>query len=522
DENTLSRLAGDCVSYVEKSITPQIGYSFRYDPNLYDGYISADYTPKGFAPSQVVEGPTEFKKRPIKKLITGEFIKAKKTGESGNIYDLGAEYVGFIKVKYSAPKGKKFSVLYGEHLADGQVRDIIGPRDFSVEFYGTGESVEVSNYFRRLGCRYLEVRDSECVIEEIGVIPVWYPLEEKEFVTENPLAKDIYDISVRTLKLCMHEHYEDCPWREQALYAMDSRNQILCGYYAFGEYEFPRASLELMAQAQKEDKLLPLCFPAGSDVPIPFFSLIYTKEMREYAEYTKDLSLLKNYIGLLRDIVGVFVNKVDEKGGLYDFNHYWNFYEWSDGMDGVYNGKLIRVCDERRQELPLICFTLIAIQDLNACERLIGEEESYGYIVEKMKKSANEIFWSEEKQAYRSFENTEHYSKLCNSLAILAGLAKDGKAVAEKIVTGGFVDTTLSMKAFEYDALLSVDKGYGQYILDEIYRNYSYMLQNGATSFWETILGESDFGNAGSLCHGWSAIPVYYFNLLKVGENKNA
>ena len=31
---------------------------------------------------------------------------------------------------------------------------------------------------------------------------------------------------------------------------------------------------------------------------------------------------------------------------------------------------------------------------------------------------------------------------------------------------------------------------------------------------WETILGDADFDNAGSLCHGWSAMPVYYYNKI--------
>ncbi len=43
------------------------------------------------------------------------------------------------------------------------------------------------------------------------------------------ILQKIYDVSIYTLKCCMHEHYEDCPWREQALYTMDSRNQMLCG-----------------------------------------------------------------------------------------------------------------------------------------------------------------------------------------------------------------------------------------------------------------------------------------------------
>jgi len=40
------------------------------------------------------------------------------------------------------------------------------------------------------------------------------------------------------------------------------------------------------------------------------------------------------------------------------------------------------------------------------------------------------------------------------------------------------------------------------------------MLYAGATSFWETEMGEADFSGAGSLCHGWSAAPVYYYKLL--------
>lgn len=36
------------------------------------------------------------------------------------------------------------------------------------------------------------------------------------------------------------------------------------------------------------------------------------------------------------------------------------------------------------------------------------------------------------------------------------------------------------------------------------------MLFGETGTFWETELGAADFGGAGSLCHGWSAIPVYY------------
>ena len=85
-ENIVSRLALDNVSHVEKIITPQIGYSFVYNPNLYDGYLNADYIPNGFEPSKIVESSTEFVKRPIKELVATDFVSAKRIESDYDIY----------------------------------------------------------------------------------------------------------------------------------------------------------------------------------------------------------------------------------------------------------------------------------------------------------------------------------------------------------------------------------------------------------------------------------------------------
>ena len=68
------------------------------------------------------------------------------------------------------------------------------------------------------------------------------------------------------------------------------------------------------------------------------------------------------------------------------------------------------------------------------------------------------------------------------------------------------------MKCFKYDAFLTTDKvKWATHVRDEIKKDYVKMTENG-TSVWETIDGASAFENAGSLCHGWSAIPVYYYD----------
>ena len=71
------------------------------------------------------------------------------------------------------------------------------------------------------------------------------------------------------------------------------------------------------------------------------------------------------------------------------------------------------------------------------------------------------------------------------------------------------------MRCFVYDALLLTDRQqYRDYILADIDTRYEKMLRAGATSFWETEDGAEAFAKAGSLSHGWSAMPVYYYSIL--------
>ena len=54
--------------------------------------------------------------------------------------------------------------------------------------------------------------------------------------------------------------------------------------------------------------------------------------------------------------------------------------------------------------------------------------------------------------------------------------------------------------------------------LNDIDVIYKKMLDEGATTFFETELGPYDFNGAGSMCHGWSALPIYYYHLFKIGK----
>ncbi len=522
----LCQIAPDYANGLCKVITGQLGYSYRYDASKADKFPQEVTGLEGWEAAEEVTGMARtLYARPNRKCLLRPFLPGRLVDAKKRIYDLGCERVGLLEIVFCAPKGEKVTICYGEHLKDGEVRRRIGSRDFSVEIMGSGTTFHYLNPFRRLGCRYLQiVCDAAVEISEIGIREVMYPLNKVPYVAGTQLRQRIYDTSVRTLELCMHEHYEDCPWREQALYCMDSRNQMLCGYYAFGETVFARSCLLLMSKAQKPDGLLPLCFPAGTDVPIPFFSLIYLLQMREYAKYSGDLSLLRSNLQLLEGIAEVFLKRRRQNGLITAMQGYWNFYEWNPGMDGIFDEEELIPPPEKfieSYDLPLNCFLILGLQNLDEIFEMTGIHKSYAREIEDLQRRVFEVFFDENKKLFRTYiGQAEHFGKLSNALAVLTGCAGEkADMICERIVSDKELqDTTLSMRVFYYDALLKVNpKKYRDYILSDIDEKYGYMLQRGATSFWETILGEDDFSGAGSLCHGWSAVPVYYYHILKEG-----
>ena len=73
-----------------------------------------------------------------------------------------------------------------------------------------------------------------------------------------------------------------------------------------------------------------------------------------------------------------------------------------------------------------------------------------------------------------------------------------------------FLPMTLSSLLYLVKALMPLNPSARGLVSESIARYWEPMICAGATSFWETQYGGDDFGQAGSLCHGWSALPVYY------------
>ncbi|MBE6546954.1 MAG: hypothetical protein E7668_05900 [Ruminococcaceae bacterium] len=504
DEKILCRQSQAYRSGYRKIITGQMGFSFLYD---------ATKEKLGeWKPSTVVEKACTFFLRPIKKakLLSRKEATVLKNEGIYYLVDLGEETVGLATLDLISQAEQTITVAWGEDLQNGHVRRKIGSRDFSFEYVTKQGKNEYTNYMLRLGCRYMELyAEKPITLNYLGLLPQVYPVNKSLVKTKDPRDQRIYDVCVRTLTLCMMEHYVDTPWREQCLYAFDSRNQMLCGYRAFedGNADYARANLLLMSKDRRDDGLLSICYPCGTDLTIPSFSLYYFMAVREYLDFTGDISLIKEVYPKLISIIETFLK--NRKDGL--INHFagkthWNFYDWAKHMSGNLSQE-----DAAIPDLMINCLFIVALENLRSIAQKAGTPFDYEEILKETRANTHNVFYKENKAAYSLTQGGEEFTVLGNSFAILAGIAENPHALCAKIVNGEFTDCSLSMKCFQYDALLLTDKEkWNSYVLDEIRANYNTMLEAGATSVWETIEGAPAFGNAGSLCHGWSSIPICY------------
>ena len=453
--------------------------------------------------------------RPVKKLSVGGFILAAPVAGKANLYDLGREIAGYLHVTFRAEKACRATVTYGEHIADGTVRRRIGDRDFSLDFDIAPGTHTFTQHFIRIAGRYLEaILPEGTEVLSIGILPALYPVTEQPALLGGADQR-IYDTCVRTLRLCMGSHYEDCPWREQGLYVLDARNQMLCGYYAFKETEYARANLAFMAEGKRSDGLLELTYPAVNTPAIPFFSLMYPVAVAEYVEHTGDTGILDEVGITAADILSIFARAVDETGLIPEFGlPYWNFYEWSEGSDGWGKGR-----QEGMHALILNCAFVHSVERFARIASVFDRE-----LLSKAVEVKNAIVkhLALDDGSFRLFDRGEPIaSQLGNAMALLIGLGDERTENAVKCGES-LVPATLSTMGFVYDALLCRGESNAEFVINDIRKKYSTMLEAGATSFWETLDGQSAFDNAGSLCHGWSALPVYYYHRLILTKNNES
>ena len=544
DKNTYVRENPYYKNGAVEVVSNQLGYTFHYDASAQEGEWEKAKTVRDFS-AELIKCPVEnLLLMPLEEgklktqghlirntegspagMMQRDFMSHKKAEEifdgntvkqnEGGVYfikELEHETAGFIYMEIDAPEGTVIDIGYGEHLDDMRVRTRIGTRHFAARYISGGKD-KFTSYFLRVAAKYLEVHitnmTGDIKINKLGIIPTEYPLRRiAKFNSGDFLFDRIYDVALRTMKLCMHEHYEDCPWREQALYAFDSYVQMLCGYYAFGEYKFAKASLWLLASGILENGYLPITAPSNVKHTITCFSLSWIMSLEKYVLYSGDIKFGIEMLDTAKRILDAYKIK-DGLLRLETDRFYWHFYEWTDGLDGT-------TFKDSDLDAPSNLMYIIACDCYDSICRMTGTEAKVTR-KEEMKKAFVKTFYNEEKHLFRTRLEDEKYHEFTQSLALLAGFGDE--ELTDKLADSNndMVKVSLSTSLFKYTALLESGDKYADIVLHEISRIWGDMIASGADTLWETQTGADDFDYAGSLCHAWSAVPVYLWFRYYIG-----
>ena len=186
----------------------------------------------------------------------------------------------------------------------------------------------------------LNTKEVAATIQRIGLREIHYPLDITTSVSLSSEVQPVWDICLNTLRNCMHETYEDCPFYEQNQFAMDGRLQLLFTYQISRDDRLARKTIHEFHASRRDDGLLETNFPVSfRAINIPQFSLFWILMLHDHMMYFGDASLIRKYIGTADGILEFFGSRINEDGLVSPFDpECWAFVDWAKewhGPDGI-------------------------------------------------------------------------------------------------------------------------------------------------------------------------------------------
>lgn len=242
-------------------------------------------------------------------------------GESGEIVlDAGTLTTGFLELDLAGGAGRTIEIVYGEQVQEADPpadapgipkkarRDeleggaIRGYQDTLV-LDGSDWTYEPFHWrtfwFLRIA---VSAGDTDFTLRDARYRFTTWPQElAASFENGRDEAPKIVGISWRTLELCSHETFEDCPYYEQLHYIFDARIEALCSMALAGETRLPKRSILLFRNSMRADGLVHCRVPSRRTHRLPYFALswvLMVDDLWRYAGETESAFVRDNLVAV--------------------------------------------------------------------------------------------------------------------------------------------------------------------------------------------------------------------------------
>jgi hypothetical protein len=230
------------------------------------------------------------------------------------LFDLGEVLAGYPRLEFGpCPGGGQVEVYYGDSM-DLTHWDtlVLGPEPLT----WTPFSSRGARWFR------LELTGAPAPVplRRVRWVRTQYPVTRRAtFASSDAELNAIWAVCTRSAERCAMEHFTDCVGREQVLWLMDFRFQALQHYHYFGDTALARKCLRQFAALQLPSGPV-LCYgPSAPDLvqleagptdrpPRDWFgfNFYYLLALREYADYSGDLALVRELLPVTRRLLAYY------------------------------------------------------------------------------------------------------------------------------------------------------------------------------------------------------------------------
>lgn len=459
----------------------------------------------------------------------GEAIKVAPHTSRRVIIDLEEYYCGWPEIVVSGGQGGRARVNWSEGLVqnfetfDKGSRDEIEGKYFAVfgykdPFYGYNEDGPGDEFVPDGGAercfsplwwqagRYVEIvvaaADTELEIHSFVLRETHYPLAvESEFHSDNPQMGALAPAMIRTLEMCAHETYMDCPFYEQLMYAGDTRLQVLLTYALTHDDRLPRKALRMFDASRMNCGLTLSYYPTRYRQIIAPFSLWWVGMVHDFALWRDDAEFVKSLLPGVRAVCDYYAG-LQNLDGLISAPTGWNFGDWVEnwvdgippdgdrGVSGLHNWH--------------VAWTFKLAGELESWH---GEPEMaalYNRRARSVAAAIDKHFWNEERGLYADDLSQQKWSEHTQCLALLSGLMPDDKiaCVGEGLLSAPDLERTtfyFSYYLFEtYRLLGRVDA-----LFDRL-GAWQTLLDDGL----KTIIERPEPSR--SDCHAWGSHPLFH------------
>jgi alpha-L-rhamnosidase len=383
------------------------------------------------------------------------------------------------------------------------------------------------------GFRYIKITvrnpRQDVILKSLTFRSAQYPVELKgRFRCSDPGLNEIWQMGVRTQATNMEDAFDDCVTRERGMYGRDSVIQYHNNLACFGDHHLFQRSLELFGQSPVSGGMFRAVYPNTGDYTITDFALNLVEGYRVYFEQTGDLERIRHdWPAILRNLEW-FHQLADERPDhLLDAD--WPSRRKVRSFYGGFHGDLSAPRshhDNSGVNCAFNCFYLSALQSALKLARILeqsGEIPRLQGRIDGLIRTIPGTFWDASRQLYSDNLSRKTHSIHANLLAIRAGVAS---AEQLRSIRPWLEKQLRCLFLNGYDPAGSVlfSPSFGFYIFEGLYiaelagtaeqlirQGWGWMLAQGLKTCPE-YLNLTD-----SLCHAWSAAPVYFLSKFGLG-----